>query len=91
MNDFVKFVYENKAQIVNELYNWADTFDWELDEEDERTNVSLVAIRNLAKRLDKDLCTTEDYLNIEFHIFQINYNEIIIDMGYPSGIMVHRN
>jgi hypothetical protein len=87
MDDFIRFVQINKEQIVAELYNWARTFEFELDEEDEPTRVPFATVRNLAKRLEKNLCTLEDYKKIEFHIYQINYDEIIIEMGIPSGWM----
>lgn len=87
MYDFIKFVNSNKELIVGELYKWAETFDWELDEEGEKTDISYYTVHSLAERLVKGECSAEDYINIEFHISQINYNEIIIDLGYPPGFL----
>ncbi len=88
MDDFVKFVHENKDLIVRELDDWAKTFEYELDEDGEKTDVSFDKVHSLAERLEEGICTDEDYTNIEFHIFQINYDEIIIDMGFPPGVMI---
>lgn len=87
MEDLIKLVNDNKDLIVEELYNWAETFDWELDEDGEKTDVTFKTICSLAERLENGVCTTEDYGNIEFHIFQINFNEIIIDLGFPPGCL----
>jgi len=70
----------NKEKIILELYEWAETFDWELDEDGERTDESYNKVFSLAKRLEIGNCSEYDYNNILFHIEQINYNQIIIQL-----------
>jgi len=68
----------NREQILLELYEWAETFDWELDEDDERTMQPYNEVFSLAERFDKGQCDESDYKNILFNIEQINYTEIKI-------------
>lgn len=65
----------HKEQISEELYLWARTFDDELDEEGEPTSKGFDLIASLAERLENNRCRGDDYLNILFHIWQINYDE----------------
>jgi hypothetical protein len=87
MVDLIEFINDNKELIVKELYNWSETFNCELDEDGEKTDVPYETVYSLAERLENGVCTNEDYINIEFHIFQMNYDEIIIDLGFPSGCL----
>lgn len=70
----------NKAKILPELYEWAETFDWQVDEDGERTLEPYSKIFHLAERLEKNQCDDKDYKDILFHIEQINYNEIKIKL-----------
>jgi hypothetical protein len=66
----------NKRNIIaSELYEWAETFDNELDEDGEVALESYNFVHDLAKKLEENVCNEDDYINIEFHIEQINYNE----------------
>ncbi len=78
--DIIEKIYANRKQIIPELYEWAETFDWELDEDGERTLEPYNYVFGLAKKLDKNICTNKDYEDILFHIEQINYNEIKIKL-----------
>jgi hypothetical protein len=64
----------NKAKILTELFEWAETFEWELDADSERTLEPYNEVFSLAKKLELGKCTQEDFKNIIFHIEQINYN-----------------
>ncbi|MBK9354631.1 MAG: hypothetical protein IPN09_11920 [Bacteroidetes bacterium] len=79
MNIFEK-IKQKRKQIIPELYEWAETFDWEFDEDGEKTNESYTEVFELVQRLENDECDTNDYKNILFHIEQINYNEIKIKL-----------
>ena len=74
--NIVEKIELNREQILPELYEWAETFDWELDEYGERTDVPYLEIYTLVQRLENGQCTKDDYKNILFHIEQINHNEI---------------
>lgn len=71
-------IKNNKENIVHGLYEWAETFDMELDEEGEKTNKSYDYVWGLAERLENNECSEKDYEDILFHIYQINYDEIKI-------------
>lgn len=66
--------------VVEELFEWAESFLDEKDWEGEQTLEPYKSIFNLAERLKYGKCSIEDYLNIEFHIWQINYNELRIKL-----------
>ncbi|MFY9159964.1 hypothetical protein [Aquirufa ecclesiirivi] len=68
----------NKENIIPKLFEWAETFDWQLDEDGEKTMEPYNEIFTLAQRLEKGNCNEDDLKNILFHIEQINYNEIKI-------------
>jgi hypothetical protein len=70
----------HKEKILPELFEWAETFDWELDEDGEKTMEPYNEIFTLAKRLETGECKEQDYENILFHINQINFNEIKISL-----------
>ncbi|MBI2259206.1 MAG: hypothetical protein HYU67_09960 [Flavobacteriia bacterium] len=77
----IKILIEsNKEKILPELFEWAETFDWELDEDGERSDVAYNEVFGLAERFKNNLCNKNDYKNIFFHIEQINYNEIKIQL-----------
>lgn len=67
-----------RDQILSELYEWAETFDWELDEDGERTEEPYFEVFTLAQRFENGHCTEDDYKNILFHIEQINHNDVKI-------------
>jgi hypothetical protein len=75
-----ELIESNKEKIIPELFEWAETFDWELDEDGERTNEPYIEVFELAQRLEKGQCDNNDYKNILFHIEQINHNEIKIKL-----------
>jgi hypothetical protein len=70
----------NRDQILPELYEWAETFDCEFDEDDEKTDMPYLEVYTLAQRLENGHCSKVDYKNILFHIEQINHNEIKIKL-----------
>jgi hypothetical protein len=70
--------------LVEELYNWALTFEGELDYEGERTTESLDYVWNLAEKLENNQCDEKDYEDILFHIYQINYSDRVIK-GWRIG------
>ncbi|HBK82931.1 MAG TPA: hypothetical protein DDZ41_04930 [Flavobacterium sp.] len=78
--NIIEKIKQNREQILPELYEWVETFDWELDEEGEKTNESYKQVFELVQRLENDKCDNNDYKNILFHIEQINYNEIKIKL-----------
>ena len=78
--NIIEKIEANKKQILPELYEWAETFDWELDEDGERTIEPYNSVWGLAERLDKKICNKKDYEDILFHIEQINYNETRIKL-----------
>jgi hypothetical protein len=78
--NIIEKIEQNRNKILPELYEWAETFDWELDEDSERTNEPYIEVFELAQRLEKGQCDYNDYKNILFHIEQINYNEIKIQL-----------
>lgn len=73
--DFFEKINSQRSLIVAELYEWAETFIGEKDDEDEPTLEPYNTVFDLAKRLENNTCNNVDYNNIEFHIYQINYNE----------------
>lgn len=73
-----EIIEKSKREILPELYEWAETFDWELDEDGEKTMEPYNEVFSLAERLEKGQSTEKDYLDILFHIEQINHNEIKI-------------
>lgn len=76
--NIIELIETNKKKIIPELFEWAESYDWELDEDGEKTFEAYDAVFNLAKRLELGKCSRNDYENILFHIEQINYNEIKI-------------
>lgn len=78
--NIIEKIEANKQQILPELYEWAETFDWKLDEDGERTLVPYNYVFRLAERLDKNICNKKDYEDILFQIGQINYNETRIKL-----------
>lgn len=75
-----KLIESNKEKIIPELFEWAETFDWEFDEEGEKTDKPYLEVYTLAQRLENSNCSEIDYKNILFHIEQINYDEIKIQL-----------
>ena len=71
----IEKINNQRKLIVAELYEWAETFIGEKDDEEEPTLEPYNTVFYLAKRLENNNCSKADYINIEFHIYQINYNE----------------
>lgn len=69
---------EYKIWIVNELKNWAETFNnsypEHMEEEIEDEENGFKYIHSLIENFSKDNCSKEDYENILFHLWQIKYN-----------------
>lgn len=78
--NITELIESNKEKIIPELLEWAETFDLELDEDGEKTLEPYESVFNLARRLESGKCSINDYNNIIFHIEQINYNEIKIQL-----------
>jgi hypothetical protein len=77
----------NKELIIQELYEWAETFhpnnviyNTLLEEEENNLLNSYQYVCNLADRLANQQCTSSDYDDIHFHIQQINYNDVKIQL-----------
>jgi hypothetical protein len=77
-----EIIKKNKVEILNDLFEWAETFDWELDEEGERILDSYNFVFGLAEKLDKNICSYKNYVDILFHIEQINYLETKITFKF---------
>lgn len=73
--NLIEKINSQRSLIVAELYEWAETFIGEKDDEGEPTLESYNTVFDLAKRLENNKSSKADYINIEFHIYQINYNE----------------
>ncbi len=71
----VEIIKKNKEHILEHLYEWAETFDWELDEDGERTSEPYDFVFGLAEKLEQGTCSEKDYEEIYFHIGQINHDE----------------
>ena len=88
MNDIQK-ILNNKDFIVTELEEWTETFNPEnifynklkIDEDDEiEMNKSYENMLGLVERLKNNQCSNKDFEDVVFHIEQINYNEIRIQL-----------
>lgn len=64
-----------KHVLIPELYEWAETFIGEVDEEGELTMEPYDTVYSLAERFEAGTCSEADYRDILFHIWQINYDE----------------
>lgn len=73
-------INNHRNLIVTELFEWAETFLGEKDNEDEPTIEPYNEVFSLAERLQEGKCSIEDYSNIEFHIWQINYNGLRLNL-----------
>ena len=76
----MEILEKNKKNILIELYEWVETFDNEFDDDGEEITDSYDTIFALIKRFEKGECDENDYNDILFHIGQINYNEIKINL-----------
>lgn len=77
----------NKELIIQELYEWAETFNPNnviyntlLEEVESDLSNSYQFVCNLADKLANQQCTSSDYDDIYFHIEQINYNDVKIQL-----------
>lgn len=61
-------IIRNKEVILPALYDWAQTFE----EDDELDSFTIII--ELLDRLRKNICSDEDYEDINSHIYQIDYN-----------------
>lgn len=66
-------IIRNKEVILPALYDWAQTF---IDNDSENLDDvdSYDIVNSLAERFEQDICTDDDYDEINFHIYQIDYN-----------------
>jgi hypothetical protein len=80
-------IEKNKEKTIPELFEWAETFNPEniiynecnIDEDDEIEMYNdYEIVLSLIKRLKDNECSDKDYVDILFHIEQINYNELKI-------------
>jgi hypothetical protein len=78
MNYFEK-IELNREIILDELYEWAETFEFEFDD-GEKTMEPYNEIFSLIKRFENGKCSQIDYKNILFHIEQINYHEVKVNL-----------
>ena len=85
----IRKILRQRDLIVKELCEWAETFWYELDEDGERSYEQSEEIQEsiiqLAERLENNQCDENDYEDIVFHIYQINYNESFIK-GWETGV-----
>jgi hypothetical protein len=67
-----------KSWVIEELENWAETFNNNfpnhLEETIEEDNKAYSSIYSLVEKLTKDECSKKDYENILFHLWQIKYD-----------------
>jgi len=86
IEDYIKQIHYYKNIVINELESWAFTFNPEMEEsydEGMEENVGgYDIVHSLVERLKTNKCTKEDYENILFHIWQINYCETRIPIDY---------
>lgn len=73
-------IINKKDLVAAELFEWAETFDLEVDEEGENSTKSYDIVFDLASRLKDRKCNKANYADIIFHIYQINYNETRIHL-----------
>jgi uncharacterized membrane protein len=76
----MEILEKNKENIIIDLYEWVETFDNEVDDDGEEITDSYDTIYALIKRFENGECDENDYKDILFHIEQINYNEIKINL-----------
>ncbi len=86
---YIKQIHFYKNIVINELESWAFTFNPEMEKsyyegtkEYEENVGGYDIVHSLAVRLKRNKCTKEDYENILFHIWQINYSETRIPIDY---------
>jgi siderophore synthetase component len=60
-----------KEWVIHELKEWALTFIDERDDEGEATSESYDLIMKLVNNFEQNVCSSEDYENILFHLWQI--------------------
>ncbi len=67
-----------KSWIIERLENWAETFNNNypdhLEEKIEEESNTYNSIKNLIDKYTNGNCTREEYENVLFHIWQIEYN-----------------
>lgn len=68
-------IMRNKDAIVIALYSWAETFIGELDEDREPTTEPFDYVWRLAENLENEICDEKDFEDIDFHIWQINFED----------------
>lgn len=76
--EICEIIEQNKVIILDNLFERAETFDWEIDEDGERVLDSYDFVFGLVEKLDKNNCIYKDYEDMLFHIKQINYFEFKI-------------
>jgi hypothetical protein len=88
----MEILEKNKENILIELYEWVETFEQQsnnyqynifyndFDDDGEEITDSYDTIFALIKRFENGECDENDYNDILFHIEQINYNEIKINL-----------
>lgn len=73
--EIFELIEKNKDIIIPDLYEWAETFDLEIDDDGEKSLESYNAVFSLVQRFENGHCDRSDYVEILFHINQINFNE----------------
>jgi hypothetical protein len=73
-------ILKNQDILVESLYSWAETFDCEIDEDGEKSFDDYNFVFDLAVRLENNTCNDKDFDDINFHIWQINYDEVKIEI-----------
>lgn len=81
----IRKILRQKDWIAEELYWWAKTFDNEIDDEGEPCSKAFDFIHSLAEKLENNQCDNNDYSEILFHIYQINYDRRLIK-GWAIGV-----
>lgn len=64
-----------KDWVIDELSSWALTFIDEKDDEGEATSKSYDLIIKLVNKFEQNSCSSEDYENILFHLWQIEHGK----------------
>mgnify|MGYP003403344603 CR=1 FL=1 len=61
---------KNKKYYANKLRDWAETFRDEPDDEDGNEDKTFENIYALAERLERGICSDDDFTQIDFHLLQ---------------------
>lgn len=73
----MKIESEHRGWVIDELENWAETFNNDYKNNEEAMEEELKAyhyIHSLIEKFSNNKCNKEDYENILFHLWQSKYD-----------------